>query len=139
MKNRTTLFFVEQLVMLLVFAMAAAVCIGIFSASSRIRQQALDQDRAVFLTQTAAELLKSCSGDLDALEEITGGTCDANRLTVFCSHTLQQDPDGIYQLVIQKISGETPMVGTAAITVARREEPGRILFSVETAWQEVSP
>ena len=139
MKNRTTFFFVEQLVMLLVFAMAAAVCIGIFSASSRIRQKALDQDRAVFLTQTAAELLKSCSGDLDALEEITGGTCDVNRLTVFCSHTLQQDPDGIYQLVIQKISGENTMVGTAAITVARKEEPDRILFSVETAWQEVSP
>ena len=139
MKNRTTLFFVEQLVMLLVFAMAAAVCIGIFSASSRISQHAEDQDRAVFLSQTAAELLKSCSGDLDALEEITGGTIEADRLTVFCNRTLQQDPDGIYQLVIQKRSGETPMVGTAAITVARREEPDRILFSVETAWQEVSP
>ena len=139
MRKRTALFFMEQLVMLLVFSLAAASCLGIFAAASRISRQAKDQDCAVFLAQNAAELLKSRTGDLDALSEITGGSLSADRLTVCCSRNLRQEPDGIYLLVIRKESGENPLVGQAAITVARSDAPERILFSIKTAWQEVDP
>ena len=59
MRSKASLFLMEQLVMLLVFALAAALCLGVFVRADRISEETHQRDQAVILACNAAELLKS--------------------------------------------------------------------------------
>lgn len=59
MKSKSTLVLMEQLVMVLVFALAAALCIQAFSAADKISQKNAALDRAVLEAQNAAEAMKA--------------------------------------------------------------------------------
>ena len=63
MKSRAPLVMMEQLVMVLVFALAAAVCVRIFALSDRLSLENETRDRAVTAVQNAAETLKACRGN----------------------------------------------------------------------------
>ena len=57
MKQKTSLLLMEQLVMILVFALAAARGLQIFAKADAISQETARRDRAVVLARNAAELL----------------------------------------------------------------------------------
>ena len=59
MKNKATLVLIEQIVMLLVFALAAAICMRVFAASNEMSRAYEATDRAVLAAQNAAELIKA--------------------------------------------------------------------------------
>ena len=59
MKSKATLVLMEQLVMLLVFALAAALCLNVFARADEISKQTARRDEAVLIAQNAAEILKS--------------------------------------------------------------------------------
>ncbi len=61
-RSRAPLALMELTVMLLVFALAAALCLQAFVASSRQAAQSQARDTAVRLAQTAAETLKAAGG-----------------------------------------------------------------------------
>lgn len=63
MKNKAPLALMEQLVMVLVFALAAALCIQVFVFSDRTSRYNEARDRAVLEAQNAAEALKSGNDD----------------------------------------------------------------------------
>ena len=73
MKSKATLFLMEQLVMLLVFALAAALCLGIFVRADRISAETKERDEAVILACNAAEMLKSVKDPQEVLKEIEKG------------------------------------------------------------------
>ena len=58
MKNKSTLIMIEQIVMLLVFVLAATVCIRMFVRSEQLSRKYEATDQAVRVAQNAAELLK---------------------------------------------------------------------------------
>lgn len=58
MKNKSTLVLIEQIIMLLVFAVAATVCVRMFVTSERMSEKNAAIDRAVIEAQNAAEHLK---------------------------------------------------------------------------------
>ena len=58
MRSKAPLALMEQLVMVLVFALAAALCVQVFVLSSRTSRWNESRDRAVVEAQNAAELLK---------------------------------------------------------------------------------
>lgn len=62
MKSKASLFLMEQLVMVLVFALAAALCLNIFVRANEISAQTACRDEAMIIAQNAAEALKN-SGD----------------------------------------------------------------------------
>ena len=66
MKNRAFLSILEQLCMILIFAVVAAVCLRVFSLANEISKDRDRLDRAVITAQYTAELLKSSKGDLEA-------------------------------------------------------------------------
>ncbi len=112
MKNRATLILMEQLLMILVFAVTAAMCLGIFAEAQQLSGQTARREEAAFLAQNGAELLKSgVSPDRMAL------------------------PEG-YSLQLQKMEGSISGLAVGIITVFWQEEP---VFSLETGWQEVLP
>lgn len=129
MRNKASLVLMEQLVMLLVFALAAAACLGIFAGAHRISQSALRQDAAVELVQNGAEILKSNSGDFRKTAEILSAAQQNNALTLRCE-------DG-YRLHIEKVDSPIPGLGQAAVWAVHEAAPEEILFSIRVSWQEV--
>ena len=72
-RSKTPLALMEQLVMVLVFALAAALCVQVFVLSDQTSRRNEERDRALLEAQNAAEALKS--GDEDyfaALSAVTG-------------------------------------------------------------------
>lgn len=130
MKNKATLVLMEQLIMLLIFALAAAACLGIFSAARNISLSAARQDQAVLLAQNGAEAVKHCRGDLSEAAAFLNGTREDDTVSVPC--------DGGYWLFIRKTDPGIPGLGTAVITVTAGNAPEDVLFSLETAWQEAA-
>lgn len=58
-RSKTPLALMEQLVMVLVFALAAALCVQVFVLSDRTSRYGEARDRALLEAQSAAEALKS--------------------------------------------------------------------------------
>lgn len=58
MRNKSILVLIEHVVMLLVFAVAAAVCLRMFALSGKLSRTYEVTDRAVLAAQNAAETLK---------------------------------------------------------------------------------
>ena len=59
MRSKASLLLMEQLVMLLVFALAAALCLNVFVRADEISRQTAVWDEATRIAQNAAEVLKS--------------------------------------------------------------------------------
>jgi hypothetical protein len=127
-KSKASLILMEQLIMLLVFALAAAACLGIFSAARDIGLSAKRQDEAVLLAQNGAEILKHTAGDLQKTAAMLGGTIRENRL---CAPR----EDGL-SLQIQKTDSQIPGLGQANLWVIHGDSD--VLFSLTVCWQEVA-
>ena len=62
MKNRAVLSLMEQILMVLVFAVAAAICLRVFTFADRISKEAASEDAAYLLAQNVAEEIKNTCG-----------------------------------------------------------------------------
>lgn len=115
MKNKASLLLMEQLVMILVFAIAAALCLQVFAKAEAISTENARRDQAVILARNAAELLKATDGDAEAAEAL--------------------GEDG-YRVTVDSLPEPVPGMACAGIAVFFEETE---LFFLETAWQEVLP
>ena len=78
MRRWHTLALMEQLIMVLVFALAAALCLKAFVLADRISRTDAVRDQALLRAQSAAETIKSCRGDGARAAELTGGVWTAS-------------------------------------------------------------
>lgn len=65
MRSKAPLALIEQTVMLLVFALAAALCVRIFVYADQTSRYHEARDRAVLEAQNAAEMLKRFGGSVE--------------------------------------------------------------------------
>jgi len=82
MRSKAPLAMLEQLVMLLVFALAAALCLQAFVLADRISKDSALYDHAVLDVQQAAEAVKHCGGDLQQAQQLLGGSAHRDCLIV---------------------------------------------------------
>lgn len=62
MRSKASLSLMEQLMMVLVFALCAALCLRVFAGARQISEETARCDDAVVIAQNAAEMLKAgCS------------------------------------------------------------------------------
>jgi len=115
MKNKASLVLMELLVMVLIFALAAAACLRCFLWAAETSRETARQDRAVVLAQNAAEAIKATGGDFSAARQ------------------LLDIPEGL-SLQMTEISSGVPGLGEAEILV--KGHGGAVLFSLDIAWQE---
>lgn len=136
MKSKAPLSLMEQLVMLLVFALAAVLCLRIFVLSGQISRECEIRDRAVAVTQNAAEILKSTRGDLETASQRYGGVYQEQKWLVGFDEAWQETAieDATYCLVVTLVEEETPLLGIAEIAVENRK--AEIVFQISVAWQE---
>ena len=78
MKNKAFLSILEQLCMILIFAIASAVCLRVFYSANNISKSRDTLDQAVIAAQNTAELIKSTKGDLQACAAKLEGIYDNN-------------------------------------------------------------
>lgn len=116
MKNKASLVLMELLVMVLIFALAAAGCVRCFVWAVQTAEETALQDRAVNLAQNTAEAIQS-TGDIDA------------------AMALQRIPEGL-ALQVEEIPSGMPGLKEAQILITGVGE--REILSLHIAWQEVS-
>lgn len=136
MKSKAPLSLMEQLAMLLVFALAAALCLQIFVFSSQVSRDGEVRDRAVAAAQNAAEALKAAHGSLEEAAQTYGGTCQDEKWRMGFDEAWQEVPveDAAYCLVVTPTHNEVPLLDTADVLVQNRE--AEVLFRLSVAWQE---
>ena len=137
MRSRSPLVLMEQLVMVLVFALAAALCLQAFVLSDRISDENEAVDQAVLLAQNAAETVKSCSGDLAQVAFLLGGSAAQD---AWCGwydaegQMLDSAEEAAFRVELVPMDSGVAGLGQAEVVVLREEKP---LFALTVAWQEV--
>ena len=139
MKSRTTLSLMELTLMLLLFAVTAAVCLRAFALSDRLSRQAEQRDRAVLWAQTMAETWKALDGNLEQAETLYGKTDGAGSWTLCLDGDwtwTEEAGSAVYAAELREEPGEG-LLQKARITV-RALEDGRCIYQLEAACQEAA-
>ena len=138
MKSKAPLSLMEQIVMLLVFALAAALCLQVFVLSGQMSRGLEEQDRAVTAVQNTAETVQVCSGDAEEYADMLEGTLDGDVLRIGYTADWQRVPIGQekYQVTVKQIGSDHPLLGSAEISA--QDEHGDEIFAVTVSWQEES-
>lgn len=79
MRSKTPLVLMEQLLMILVFALAAAMCLQIFVHADRRSRRNEAVSQAAVQAQNTAEMIKSRGGTLSETLELADGWVQENR------------------------------------------------------------
>ena len=109
MINKAPLMMMEQLIMTLVFALAAALCLRCFAWANQMRNRTERQDEAVMIAQNTVEMLK------------------AGR------YSAEGDEYPGYSVEVSERAGDVDGLVLADVGVYFE---GEMLFSLTTGWQE---
>lgn len=137
MKSKAPLSLMEQLIMVLVFALAAAVCVQAFVLADRLSVKNERRDQAVLRAETVAEVYKNCRGDSGAAAGKMGGSVEKNVWTTWWNANggRAERKDAVYRVTVTPEAAEKPQ-GRAAVTVTGAD--GSNLFTLKIAWQEAA-
>lgn len=142
MKSKAPLLLMEQMVMLLVFALAAALCLQAFVKSDGLSRRSEARDRAAALCQSAAEVLRSAKGETAAVSValdhpyVYGYT--RMPLDIYYDDGWEQasEAEGAYCLRVESLEDSgVPGLGKGTVSVTRTDT-GEPLFALDVAWQE---
>lgn len=144
MKSKAPLLLMEQMVMLVVFALAAALCVQAFVRSDGSSQRSEARDHAVVLCQNAAEVIRHTGGNFNeaaeklGLEFGQGSTMyryyDENWAPIDFNTCGMEASPAAYCLSAHGLYDAPPGLGKASVCVS--EADGAALFEIEVAWQE---
>lgn len=141
MRSKAPLALMEQTVMILVFALAAALCLRVFVWSSQMSRHIEARDRAAVEAQCAAEIIKSegsgggsAADVLRAASGKVGGTYDGKTLRVNYDGEWEHT-DGDVSFCLEASPADTDVDGLALVSVSVTDEDGNVLFEIDAAWQ----
>ena len=150
MRSKSPLALMEQVIMVLVFALAAALCLRVFAFSDLASTRNEAVDRAVLECQNAAEFLKSSGLPADKaqseLASHTGGTMSQGLVQICYDEEWNVIPenseDCVYVVEMQGMPADVEGLAKAHIRAAAVKDisvggSGEDLFAIEVAWQEV--
>ena len=146
MKSKAPLLLMEQMVMLLVFALAAALCLQAFVKSDESSSRSEQRDRAVTLCQEAAETIRWFGGDIVSEEAAQALGYHYDKGVMYQEFDADWNPVefGVYCLEASGVPADAPGdripgLRKAHVCVAKGYNAGEemeILFEIEVAWQE---
>lgn len=149
MRSKAPLALMEQMVMILVFALAAALCLQAFVQSDQQSRRMEARDRAVTLCQSAAEIIRSNGGNLEAalreVAETEPGQRDGFGFFIPYDENWEvlvydgRPQSSSYTLRAVELDSGVEGLGKASVEayVWNKGEMDS-LFAIEVAWQEVS-
>lgn len=140
MKNKSFLLLLEQMCMILLFALAAALTLRGFALSGEMTRESRRLSDAALMAQNMAEVLKQTEGDPDRTAALLGGTADSADGTADSADrcVVCTDPENRFTLTARITDTENPLLGTAEIRAV--DGDGTLLYSLTVCWQkEESP
>lgn len=133
-RSKAPLALMGQLLMVLFFALTAAICLQAFAKSEMISQRSADRDAASLLAQNAAEVLKSVHGDVSAACALLGGE-NENGTWIACGDSNGRfDSSGAYRMQASRLESDSSGLGKAQIRIT--DDTGKELFTLICSWQE---
>ena len=138
MKNKAPLALMEQLIMILVFALASALCLRLFVYSDQVSVSGAARDQAAAVVQNAAEALKLSGGSMESLAHMLGGEADADIWRMGYDSSWQETDEKRPAFIAEaKIAeDDIPLMGSAEVSASTAD--GKPLFQVTVCWQEES-
>lgn len=138
MKDRTPLVLSEMAVMLLIFALAAALCLQCFAWADRESRRTQAESMACNEAANACEVLKACRGDYAAAAAFYGGEAVDGGWVVYYDESFHMIPSGegcAYLMAAAEAPDEAlPLLGKAEVCFNTAE--GEQLFALTAGWQK---
>lgn len=135
--SRPPLVLMEQMVMVLVFALCAALCVQVFVKSDNMSRESEQRDRAMLQAQSAAEVVRHCRGDMFLASELLGAQHPSKTYLM-----IDYDADWAlagdtmrYTLGAAVVDSGVPGLGKAQIWI-RDELRDKELLRMDIAWQD---
>ena len=137
MKRNTALILLELVIMLLVFSLAAALCLQAFTWADIRSRESGQKDAAYVRIQNAAEVLKHHRGDFALAARDLGGRWNGESWTMhFDALWRNTSSASAFCLQVKPVAGEIRYLGTAILTVS--DADGTVLAELTVSWQEVA-
>ena len=135
MKKKASLPLMELAIMILVFALAAVMCLRVFIWADKRSRYNEARSQMAICVQNAAEMLKYNRGDLTVSKNAIGGTEDGEKWTLRYDENYElTDGEAEYTIEVQREESEE-LLGQAGITALDKD--GNELLTVTVCWQEV--
>ena len=131
MKSKAPLVLMEQIIMVLVFAMAAALCLQAFVLSEKISKQTEARGRAAIEAQNVAESMK-----VRGFSEFVKGaeqTAEGFQLFYDATWKMVSAEAAEYVITISPVHADNAYIWNAEIVV--KEQEGAELFRIPVAGQ----
>lgn len=122
MKDKAPLLLMEQLIMILVFALTAALCLRGFAHASQVSRDIRQREQAVLLAQSAAEELK--------VSHKQNNTCYYDKML----EAVDGQEDWCYRVEVLPQVSDISGLGQAQIRVDSTDTEN--LFALTVGWQE---
>ena len=145
MKSKAPLVMMEQIVMILVFALAAALCLQAFVLSDASSRRAAARDRAAAVAQTVAETIRHTGGDagtaLSGAAKDLGMDYEQGLLWADFDEDWNRTPsgeEGAYRVAAQGTDSGQTGLQTARVEVSRsaaEAEEADVLLTFDVSWQ----
>lgn len=133
MKSKAFLPLFELIIMIGIFAAAAAVCLDAFAKADGISRAAKDLDHAVEAAENAAEMIKYTRGDLDAAAELLSGKTRAGSV-VICFDADWNPTDAENAIFrIDAVNYEGELLGKTDIHVYSGKD---LIYELTVGWQK---
>ena len=108
-RSKSTLFLIEQLIVVAVFAICATACIRILTNAYFYAVDARDTSNALHAAESGAESFKAVSGDFRKAAELLGGTVGivdgADALIVYFDESWQAGGESGAAFVLRLVDG----------------------------------
>ncbi len=134
-RSKAPLALMGQLLMVLFFALAAAICLQAFAKSETISQRSAERDAASLLAQNAAETLKNVHGEMDRACALLGGNVEDGAWVFRGDASGRFAEDGAWRVKSERIKSGESGLGRACIRVFDAAE--NEVVSLICSWQEV--
>jgi hypothetical protein len=140
-KSRSALFLMEQLIVIFVFSVCAAVCISIFVESYLIAKRSVEVNHAIRVAGNGAESFKAAGGDTrltaQLLRSVNGQT--GGDLIIYYDYQWNPSPEdqAAYILRISETGSPASSLVLADVVVSRMD--GDMLFSLSVAARRDNP
>ncbi len=134
MNRRITSFYVETLILILVFVAVILTLTKIFGMSKKLSDETKLLTSAVTLTQNAAEAFSVSESDeklFSLLDESGNASLENGTVSASYRADMSPDPDGVLRVIVERTVSE-PAFSECVIRVIR-SDTGAELYSVETA------
>lgn len=144
MKSRAPLILMEQMVMLLVFALAASLSLQAFVRSDEISLRSYQKSKASLAAQNTVETIRHSGGSLDhaltKTAEVLGGDyseADSSLSIVYDEEWNITEGNGSYFLTVEEIPASAKDLHKVKVQVFDGLDKQEVLFELQTAWLEV--